>query len=424
MVNSISTYSLTGADRFQLFFDRAARRNKGNGNVIRASVTVKGVLPESAALEILTGSKAVQMISGLTLKKKWYSPIYRLEREDKIPGWEKLLSFHHGKTQDEVLRRVLEFDCPLNGGAPLHVDVAYDKDYTTVIFSVNHVLMDYAGMENLLSSFSEKKELVLNQEVQHRRKSFFRKFAEAVQVTLFVASRSGWNMRRLAGRKGRCSPAVEKLELTPDETQRAKQYATHEIQAGELSFFLGCSMLALSRHDKLLTGERNKFFVAVPLGRRPQANRHSLMSNFLSFLFFRAGESELFSLKEISKSLSAQMIYQAKKGLPEKFSSLQELFKFIPAPVYRAFIDLPGKGHSGTFAFSLPGNSGLENKLFMGLPVTDVTHYAPVISPPGLNIVFTEFNGRLKIMLSFDENRITVKNARELLHTIRKNLIG
>jgi hypothetical protein len=53
----------------------------------------------------------------------------------------------------------------------------------------------------------------------------------------------------------------------------------------------------------------------------------------------------------------------------------------------------------------------------------DVTHFAPVISPPGLNIIFSEFSGRLKVLCSYDENRILKDDVISFLRTLKSNLL-
>jgi len=194
------------------------------------------------------------------------------------------------------------------------------------------------------------------------------------------------------------------------------------MNASALSFFLGCSLFSIGKNQKLLVGKN--YFVPVPMDRRPASCRNSLLSNFISFIYFKAKDSELESLKASVDLISKQTISQARKNIPQKFSSLLDIFRFVPDPFYKAFIDLPSMGHGATFAFSLLSNSGLEGKKILGYKVSDVTHYAPVISPPGLNVIFSEFNGRLKILCSFDKGRITRDEVKSYLETLKLNLLA
>jgi len=423
-VSNFSSYCLSGADRFQLFFDSVARKKTGTGNVIRAAVIVSGIIPEYDLRQSIIQNEAIRLMCSLSLKQKWYSALYRLENDKHNADPGSMIFFHQDENREDAYIHALSRDCSFYSGSPICIDVIYSGQQTHVIFSINHVLMDHAGMENLLVSFSESRIMQLLPRKKRQGKFILNKIADAIGATLFVAALSGWNMRRLPVISGKRIPDYEKLELTEEETRRANLKLTNEIQTSKLAFFLGCAMHALDASEELLVGNPEKYFVAVPINRRSASDKETVFSNFLSFIYFQAKAGEMKSIKNISQRISQQMILQARKKLPGKFSSLLDLFRFVPATLYRAFINLPGNGDSGTFAFSLLSNSLLENKLFLGFPVTDVSHYAPVISPPALNIVFNEFNGRLKIILSFDESRINKMKARELLLTIRKNLLN
>ncbi len=422
-MNGKTKYRLNGADRFQLFFDSIARKKTGIGNVIRAVVTLGGNISESDFRKNISSNEAIHLLTCFSLKKNWYSALFYFEPKEISPDHERFISFHANEKPEAALEHALARDCNLTTGSPVHIDVIYDQDKTHIVFSVNHSLMDYAGMENLLGSVFANQVVIQRPEEKGPAKSFFVKFRETVEATFFVAARTAWNMRHLSVKSAKCKAAFEKLEFTIAETEKIKQIASSEIMTNALSFYLGSSLFSLSRHNEMLTGEKGIYFIAVPLVRRPAEYKNAVLSNFHSYIYFHARADEIVNVRDISLSFSRQMIMQARRKMPEKFSVLLDLFRFIPAPVYRAFIDLPTNGHAGSFAFSLLPNSRLENKSFGDCPVVDVTHYAPVITPPGLNIVFHEFAGKLKIILSFDESRMTKNQARSFLDSIRKNLI-
>jgi len=421
-VNESTSYPLNGADRFQLYFDSVASKNTGKGNAIRAVIKLRGSIPEADFLSMLHANEAVRFISGIKLTKKWYSPIYKFESSVRPYSPERMCTFHKNGNPGNALSAALSREIPLLTGPLVHTDIIYSEEETYVVLSASHVLMDYAGMENLLASFGTG-EVKLFPEKIKSGKSFFGKLTDSIRSTIFVASLGSWNMKRLEKYQSHGNACYEMLELSVDETRRVRIRGSEEIKTNALSFFLGSTTFSLHAHPEMLKRSNGNYFIAVPLDRRSQANKNVLMANYISFLFFNLKPGELKSVKESAKSISSQMISQARKKLPEKFSALMEIFRFIPAPLYNAFIELPGNGNSNTFAFSMLANSMLENNSFMGLPVLDVTHYAPVISPPGLNIVFTEFKSRLKIMCSFDESRIKREQVRALMNTIKKNLL-
>lgn len=417
------SYPLNGADRFQLFFDSAARKRTGIGNVIRVVITIEGLISTEELMAELEKNSIVKILIQLKLRRHWYSTLFRFESDESQADLASCVTFHAGDAS-HAMQVALSRDFPPSAGKLFHIDAICRQGQTDIIISTSHILMDYKGMENLIASLAGEKLKTFRSGTGSGEKSFNKKLAGAIRATRYVAGLSGWNMRRLKRRTGKGIAELELLELSEEETTAVNSKMDQEVRTNALSFFLGCSLDALKQHEELLNRSTGNFFVAVPVERRPAKNNHDVLSNYLSFLYFHAKENEITNVKEISGMVFYQMIRQAKEKLPEKFSALLHLFRFIPAKVYSAFINLPGNGHAGTFAFSMLGNSCLENKPFMGRKVLNVTHYAPVISPPGLNIVFTAFRNKLKIILSFDEGRITREDAAALLQTIRKNLLG
>jgi hypothetical protein len=416
-VSNRNSYALNGADRFQLYFDDLARENSGIGNVIRVAITLDGVVSEWEIRKFLEANEWLRFFSTLLLRKNFFSGLYNFEAGSDSSF---SIAVHQGP-YEEAMQHVLSKDCNLISGAPVHADVIYNESKTLLVISASHVLMDHAGMENLIASFAGENNLTAFNVPTHK-KLFFSKLRDAFSATMFVSALSGWTLRRLARKSRYGNAAFELIEFTEEESYRIRNHMTKGMNASALSFYLGCSMYSISKFQNLLTGKN--YFVPVPMDRRPASCKTSLLSNFISFIYFKATEHDLDTLKNSVDLISKQTITQARKNMPAKFSSLLDLFRFVPKPIYKSFIDLPSNGHAATFAFSLLSNSRLEGKKIMGCDVTDVTHYSPVISPPGLNVIFSEFNSRLKILCSFDESRITRNEVASYLETLKLNLLG
>jgi hypothetical protein len=412
------SYPLNGADRFQLYFDSIARKNTGTGNVIRAAITLEGIVSEEMIRKSIEENEWVRFLSTISLRKNSLSVLYKFESE---PGSRQVHVTFHSGTLEEIMPHLVTKDCDLQTSTPMYVDVVYGTGKTHLIFSISHVLMDHYGMENLLSSFAGEKNLVAFSPPVNK-KSLFKKFADAIPATMFVSRRSGRNMKRLKGNNSLAKATFELIEFSSEETIRIRSKMTGGMKTNALPFLLGCSLFSISKHSNLLTGKN--YFVPVPMDRRPASCKNNLLSNFISFLYFSAKDADVESLENIIGAISTQMIFQARKNIPAKFTSLLDIFRFVPAAVYKAFIELPGNGHSATFAFSLLSGSKLERKEMMGHKVLDVMHYAPAISPPGLNVICSEFNGRLKVLCTFDERRIAKDNVVSYLDTLKLNLLG
>jgi len=415
---------MNGADRFQLFFDRTTRRTTGVGNVIRAQVKLQGIIPENQFVDLVATHDGIKLLASICPKRNWYSTLYKWKAKNPADA-NNILRFHKNKNATSTIEELLCDDCSLKAGFTFRIDVVYDVDlFTHVLLSINHTLMDYAGVENLLASISGNMENLILKKPLKGERTFLKKFADAVSATAYVAARTSWNLRRLKKNNQVAKASIVVTQLTSIESTNVKQYLQTEIKTTALPFFVASAVLALHKNNTLLTDIAGDYFIAVPLNRRPASHKNVLLANYLSFVYFHKQDAAIAEIKKLSASFNSQMIEQARKKMPEKFISLMDLFRFLPPVIYWAWMNLPTKGHSATFAFSLLNNSCLENKSFMGFPVLDVIHYPPVISPPGLNIVFTEFQAQLKIIISFDENRITKSQVQNFIAELKTNLLN
>lgn len=407
---------MTGADRFQLFLDSTGRKKTGTGNVITTELCLEGFVDKEIISENILSNKAIQFLSSLKAVRNFYSPKLFWKSGNKSEA-EALITFHDLEYKNIPPRQILNRDCPPSKQAAIHVDVFYTTN-THIFISVNHSLLDFSGMELLLKSLLGVDENLFLQKQDSTKKSFLKSFIQTIQATFFVAAKSGWNIHKLNKKKGASIPAFQSIYVTEEEWNKSKN------KSKSLPLFLSISIMALANQKGLSGNTPLPLFIPVPLNRRTEEFKNVLLSNRLSFLFFRINPNEMLETQSLEKNILSQMINQAKENIPEKFGSLMNVFSFLPAFIYKAFLNLPSRGHSSTFAFSSLPVSTLEREDFWGFKILDFTHYPPFLSPPGLNLVFMEKAGGIKIISSFDERRISRDDVNLLLNDIRSNLIA
>ncbi len=413
--------TMTGADRFQLFLDTDGRKNTGIGNVIKTHIILEGILTREHITEIISKNKAIEYLSSLTIKRKWYT--FKLFWVvDKKPKIDKIISYSESKTIQELISKALKYDCIPNNNSPIHFNAIIDTEQkqTHIIISVNHSLLDYAGMELLLKSFSKAFSNLILQKSPPKPFPILKRLLQTAQATAFVAKRSGWNIQRLGKTSVSSIPDFRQIKISNEELQSGN----NSSETGSLPRYLACSVYALNKNTTIFKDNKLPIFIPVPLNRRAENYKMVLLSNRFSFLFFRANAGDLQNVKRLEKIFLQQMILQAKQNMPEKFESLLSIFSLLPNFIYRAFLNLPSKGHSSTFAFSNLSISILDNGSFLGMKVIDFSHYPPFLSPPGLNLVIMEMKDGIKILSSYDSTRISNENANLLLQDIKSNLIN
>lgn len=407
---------MNGADRFQLSLDNSGRKKNGIGNVVRTHICVQGMIPAEVIKSRIFQNTAVKFLNSINPKRKWFSTKYYWTKSSR-QKIDEVLSLHTVDEPTPIIEKLLQHDCDFLQNKQIHIDVVYEKkERTHVILTVNHSLLDYTGIELLLQSISTNEMISDLEKKTNKPNSFIKKFIETVQVTFFVAARSGWAIQALKKSDSPAIPASQSILLLNSEWPDSR----HKHKG--LALYLAGVCKSLNDHPHLLEKPGLDMFVPTPLDRRTAEQKNTLLSNHLSFLFFKIQSKDLVDLEKTRKLLLQQILLQAKRNIPAKFQSLMNLFSYLPAWIYDAFINLPSKGKSSTFAFSALPKSFLANGSFMDYKVLDYTHFPPFLSPPALNIVFEEVNAGLKITTAYDQKRISQKELNSLLLDIKNNL--
>jgi hypothetical protein len=398
----------------------SGRKKSGLGNVIRTHICIQGLLAQDEIENKFQKNIAINFLAPISPSKKWYSTKY-FWKEDKDRKNSLSINFYQAKTIEPLFSELLTRDCDFKKYGAIHLDVIYEAEQKThLILSVNHCLLDYHGMELMLQNISTGEgELHFSTSLSGPQNNFSR-FLKTIQASLFLAGRSGWNIQGLKKNSLASVPAFHSIKINKEDWLPNRNAEKHK----GLPLYLASSVHALSRQNSILRGSRQAFFIPSPVSTRNADTRNVLLSNNLSFLFYRIDPRQISSVEDLRSILLKQTIEQAKLKIPEKFVSLMDAFSYLPEFIYKAFINLPSRGRTSTFAFSLLPGSFLDKGFFLGHEVLDFTHFPPFLSPPGLNIVFMEENENIKIVLSYDQNRLSKESVILLLKDIKANLIN
>ena len=247
--------TMTGADRFQLFLDTDGRKNTGIGNVIKTHIILEGILTREHITEIISKNKAIEYLSSLTIKRKWYT--FKLFWVvDKKPKIDKIISYSESKTIQELISKALKYDCIPNNNSPIHFNAIIDTEQkqTHIIISVNHSLLDYAGMELLLKSFSKAFSNLILQKSPPKPFPILKRLLQTAQATAFVAKRSGWNIQRLGKTSASSIPIFRQIKISNEELQSGN----NSSETNNLPRYLACSIYALNKNTTIFN-TRNSY---------------------------------------------------------------------------------------------------------------------------------------------------------------------
>src|SRR5262249_54982887 len=96
--------------------------------------------------------------------------------------------------------------------------------------------------------------------------------------------------------------------------------------------------------------------------------------------------------------------------------------RYLPAPAYGFLARRPFSGEIASFIFSNPGAISLDR--FAGLEVIDAYPLPTVVSPPGLQMTFTRFRGRLRACVGDVGGAIDEGGASEIAGSLYRELLA
>jgi len=164
--------------------------------------------------------------------------------------------------------------------------------------------------------------------------------------------------------------------------------------------------------------------IPVPIDLRRRGALGPTLSNHVTFLFFRVEPRQATSTGQVVSLLKEQMMDQMREGIPQSCATMMDLFRRVPLAAYARLVRRPSKGQIATFFFSDTGESCSGLETFLGHPVADAFHFAPVSRPPGVAVIFTRFRGRLAAVLSWAEGCLDESEQRLFEERLRAELLG
>jgi hypothetical protein len=433
---------LTGGDYFVCAIDRQMRRAGQRGNVCRLVLRLEGALDEARLRERLAASVACGWISRLRLTR--LLPLLP-------PRWRTSGAAHPGIALSAGQDRS-DPASPLPGSLPdpdlcagrspaLALDLLHGTDGAShLVLSWHHALMDARGAELLLRHLlqdaaptPDPRALLLNP-------------AQTGSVGWrpwrSFPTRLNFARESLAVITSTCrEPFFSLLPASPAAPPRRNEYRVCWLSAAATArvdahcrllnagfrrshFYLAASIRALHAVAVLRGAGGGAYVVPVPHDLRKRGATSPVLSNQISFLFFRIEASQAAVLPVVILELSRQMRDQIGNRTPDSFLASMELFTPIPLGLYLRQILCPTQGKFVTFIFSDAGESFPDLHETLGARTTAVTHLAPASHPPGLTVVFSRFRGRLCFVISWVDDCLTAREIDLLEHGVRDALTG
>ena len=426
MQGSDKRFYLSGIDYFQLLIDHHNKKNGGLGHEARLAIFLRGFLPEKTLREHLAANAHCRQLAQVRIDKKWglgYPSIVFTKKPTEIPVTS------HTLDSDTLPDAFLNIPVPAYTAPPLHVQLLYlPNGHTCVLFSFHHILFDYSGVESFIASLGGAGQSIPLLPAPEPKRPFFVRFKAFFRAVAFTFKEANYKMT-VPEKPLPVAPlqwtTYRELSFSTRETQQFLENCRKNGSAFSPSTFqLACVSKAL--HDQMFSRQRRHRFIwaPVPVNVRRKGVPGAILSNGLSFLFYKLKPADLGTVDQALKSIQYQMKEQMRKGLPQAFVDFADGYWYMPLPIYYPMFNLPSWGRLSSFSFSTLGNSFPNLTEFMGLPVLDVVNYPSNSIAPGLTILFYEFRGQLRLMSSWVKGWYTAEEESSLLARIKALMLG
>ena len=394
--------SLSGSDYFHLLLDRKMLRNGLVGNISRIHLELSTDVDLELIGKKLAKNWTFQTVSNLKVKYNWpFLPVWK-EEKGKRKNVEIRTNLSKSEFESSVLNRKVD-----NENGLVFIDLSELENGTKhVVISMHHVLFDHQGMDNFVQALADETlSFPLFPNVE--KLNGFRVFRNFLFMTVYMLKRSSSKLGTLVEKnlKPKAAPRFRVIEFTESETEQIEKNAWKVgARIGQSAFYISATAKTVIQ---VLT-KRNEnppyLWFSVLNNQRKKGTAGHLVSNQLSFLFFRLNAKTLNKTTDGVTSINQQLKAQIKNRITERYADLLSALRFMPMPVYEAMVNLTSNGKMSSFGFSNLGTDKINLTEFQGTGIVNMLHFPPVPSPPGFNVVVSKTNGKLKFIWAyFDE---------------------
>jgi hypothetical protein len=422
---------LSGADCFHLVLDKHAKKHGSGGNVMRKVFYFNSALSFEKINTILKSSPFIYWLCNIKLV---HGGLF------KLPFWkytdtgnEIILHEHHSVTEDEIPEIVLTRDITVESVRFIEADlVHYPSGGCAFILSWNHILLDAKGttllFEHLnLVSESKPQDFSIFFPGREKKINIINYIRNMYKVKKFVQKSAKSPVSSVADSKinvtdGRALTKV--ISFNPAETKKINENAFKTgSRFGPTLYLVACCSHVIN----FLNQQKNKagdIWLPVPYDGRLRGATGPLISNCVSFLFYRIPKNELETLSQTVTCLSTQMKAQIKNEIPQKYTMFLNMMRHIPLWLYYFLISRTGKGVFASFLYTSTGDNFNNLRSLFGEPIRNINMIPALTFPPGLTFVFLKHDDELNINIAYSPDIISNNELHLIEEKIKEILLA
>lgn len=417
---------LSGADYFNLLVERNLQKLGYRGNLVHMAIDLDGHLSVEELRQRLDEREIFAWLNAITLRRGY--PF-------QMPSWERgtqkhpvpISEFEEG--EEIIPVKLLDIELLPEAGKLFHVGLVQLRNGNTrLVFSAHHAIIDNRGVQMLVRLLDGRDgpESMDGFFPQQRVKDHFLKKLKQFNDSRHFLMNADKKVASLLTDKARpnLKTTYHMIDFSVEDTGKIDENSMRfGARFGNGPFYLAAA--ARSVNGILIQrGTHGKtMWIPAPQNQRMRGKGGALLSNQISFMFYRIPHKELDSLRQSVKSVHEQMIDQVRARMPESYATMMNIFRRMPLRIYNLFMKLPTKGVVTSFSFSDIGSSLQDFDTFMGHGIRDVFHYPPNPVPPGFTAVFMRYNNKLRVIVGSTEQSMSANELEKFESLLRLDLV-
>lgn len=422
---------LSGADCFHLVLDKHAKKHGAGGNVMRKVFYFNNTLSYKKIETILKSSAVIYWLCNIKLKYGTIiNPPYWQYTDS---GNEIILQEHQSDIENEIPETILSKDITVESKSFIEADlIYYPSGACAFVLSWNHILLDAKGttllfehLNNLSANISqnsdfffppkEKKINIIKQiRNMYKIKSFIQVSAKPPVSSVAIS----------AIKSGDGKTCTKNISFNADETKKIHDNALKAgSRFGPTLYLVACC----SHVIHILNKQRNRtgdLWIPIPYDGRLRGAIGPLISNCVSFLFYRIPQTGLTDVPQTVKCLSRQMTEQIKDRIPQKYSMFLNLMRHAPLWLYYFLVYHTNKGVFASFLYTSTGDNFNNLKSLFGEPIKNINMIPALTFPPGLTFVFLKHDDTFNINIAYSPEIINNNELVLIKDKIKETLLA
>lgn len=417
-------FALNGCDTFMLAMDADMRRRGSAGNICHLLLT----LQQGTDLGALV-SKALRLpLFAYLLSLRLHTPFLRTPRwvaHRKIGTANSIVSLPIS-TEEELQSFILGHSINVYHEAPFGVILLPAlQTGSSLLFYWHHSLCDARGGEALVRALADDDAThpVLPHMSSVPTGIRALKLAQSTKRSIFA--KSSHSIAR-CGNIGAATAIRRYLRLrfTPEETSQIDELSrTLTNGIFPMALLLAASARASTALPYHKGEAQRPLFVPVPHDMRRFIRSGSLLSNQISFLFFKLSPWLDADLRQTTNGIVEQLHDSVYAELHWGMLSFLRYIRRLPLRLLWKVIEMPTRGHPASLYFSDVGAGLSQIAAFQGTPVVSALHYPPHLSPPGLTTVWCRYHEHLEVTVCYDTALVGPEGITRFESQLRKELL-